>query len=367
MRIDTSRRRTLQAGLAVALGVGAPPLRAQGSALPKAIRIAGGASSDNGKLRLGGLAHVVDDQGWLRQELDRRGIRLEWFATAHSATGPMINEGFANGSIDFAGYGDLPSAILNAGGVETRLVMPHGLGSGDGYLVVPVDSTARSITDLKGKRLAIHRGRPWEMPLVRLLQSHGLKYADFKLFNINPEAGMSAIAARQMDAMFTTTSAYLLEDKGVGRIIWSTKEADIDWKTRTDFWALKSFVERWPELTQVVVAAYVRAAHWASQEQNQAAMIAIAANNGTPESVIRRSYEDRRVDWKNRWSVLFNEVVADHYRRTIAFALENKMIARPVDVPNWFDRRFVQAALKEQRIEGWWKPVSVAERRARAA
>jgi sulfonate transport system substrate-binding protein len=348
--------RTCLAGLAA--WTASPALKASSSGgLPAAIRVAGGASSENGKLRLGGLAHVVDEQGWLSAQLRERGVALEWFTTAHAATGPMINEGFANGSVDFAGYGDLPATILNAGGVQTRLVMPHGLGSGEGYLVVPAGSTARSITDLKGKRLAIHRGRPWEMPLLRLLQSHGLKYSDFKLFNINPEAGMAAIAAGQMDGLFTTTSAFLLEDRGVGRIIWSTKQADLDWKTRTDFFVAKRFVDRWPELTQIVVSAYVRAAHWASRPENQEALIQIAANNGTPVSVVRRSYADARVNWKDRWSPLFNDVVAHHYRRTVDFALEHRLIGRPFDVNALQDRRFVQQALAEQKLAGWWQPV----------
>ena len=360
--MNFQRRQALCVGVATLLSTALPLVRAKSESVPKAIRIAGGASSENGKLRLGGLAHVVAEQGWLERQLNARGIKLEYFATAHSATGPMINEGFANGSIDFAGYGDLPSLLLNAGGVDTRLVMPHGLGSGEGYLVVPINSPARSITDLKGKSLAIHRGRPWEMPLVRLLQSKGLSYKDFKLFNINPEAGMSAIASRKIDAMFTTNSAFLLEDKGVGKIIWSTKEADLDWKTRTDFWALKSFVDRWPDLTQIVVTAYVRAAHWASKADNQEAMIKVGANNGTPESVVRRGYDDKRVAWKNRWSVLYNDVVSTHYQRAHAFALEQKLIRQPVNLNHWFDKRFTQKALNELQIENWWQPVQLQQR-----
>lgn len=359
-----NRRQCLQWGAGATGLTLAPWLHARGD-LPKAVRIAGGASSENGRLRLGGLAHVVEEQGWLRQQLADRGVQLEWFATAHAATGPMINEGFANGSVDFAGYGDLPSAILNAGGVDTRLVMPHGLGSGEAFLVVPVDSPAKTIQDLKGKRLAIHRGRPWEMSLVRLLQSQGLKYTDFRLFNINPEAGMSAIASRQMDALVTTTNAYLLEDKGVGRIIWSTVDADLSFKYRTDFWASKKFLDRWPELAQLVVTAYVRAAHWASQAQNEEAMVRIAANNGTPESVIRRSYGTRVYDWRDRWSVLYQPLLTTHYRNTLAFALEQKIIPRSVDLGQWFEPKYVQAALRQLQLEQWWKPVDPTQLRNR--
>jgi len=327
-------------------------------AAPKVVRIAGGASFREGKPRFSGYSYIIAEQGELERELGKRGIGLEWFTTAHAATGPMINEGFANGRIDFASYGDLPSAILNAGGVETKIVMANGAGGGDAFLVVPAGSTAKTIADLKGQRLAIHRGRPWELPLLRLLEANHLGYGDFKLFNINPEAGKAALAAGHVEGLFTMTDAYLLEDKKVGRIIWSTKEAPLDWKTRTDFFASRSFIEQYPEVTQLVVNAYVKAAHWASHEENRAAMIKIATANGTPESVVRRSYERDGVTWRDRWSPLFSEVVREHYRKTLEFAFAQKLIRRPLALDSLFDGRFVPTALAQLNLGSYWKPVA---------
>ena len=356
--MNRQRRRVLgwMAGAAVTPWLA--PLRARAGGAPPAVRIAGGASSSQGQVRLGGLSHVLAEQGWLEAELKKRGVALEWFTTSHAATGPMINDGFANGTVDFAAYGDLPSAILNASGVETKLVVPHGLGQGDAFLVVPADSTAKTIEDLKGKRLAVHRGRPWEIPLLRLLAARGLSYTDFKLFNINPQAGMAALSSNHVDALWTMTDAYLLEDKHVGRIIWSTKDMPLDWKTRTELWAKKSFLDAYPEVSQLVVTAYVKASYWASQEQNRDAVIHIASNNGTPESVIRRSYQNDHVPWKDRWSPLFNDLLYEHYRTTVSFALKQELIRRPVDVDAWFDKRWVTAALHELHLENYWQPVT---------
>jgi sulfonate transport system substrate-binding protein len=356
--IRPTRRDTLR-WLAAGAATAAAPFAHASAPAPKAIRLAGGASYKDGKLQLGGYARIITEQGWLEQQLTARGIKLEWFGTAHAATGPMINEAFANRSVDFAGYGDLPSVILNSGGVSTRIVVPHGLGSGDGYLVVPAGSTARTIEDLKGKKLAVHRGRPWEMPLVRLIQAKGLTYGDFHLFNINPQAGMAAIASGQVDALFTMTDAYLLEDKGVGRIIWSTKEAAVDWKYRTDFFGSKAFIDTHPELTQLVVTAYVKAAHWASLAENTETILEMQAANGTPISVVRRNYADRDYAWKDRWSPLYNDVVLRHYRQTIDFAVQQKMIRRPIDAEALLDRRFATAALKSLGLTSHWQPVSV--------
>ncbi len=345
-------------GTSLALGAVAPRLSLANTPAPGAIRFAGGASFSGAQLRLSSYAYILDNQGWLKTQLAQQGIKLEWFATAHAATGPMINEAFANGSTEFAVYGDLPSAILNAGGIETRLIVPNGVGGSDAFLVVPKGSTAKTLEDLKGKTLAVHRGRPWELPLLRLLDSKRLAYQDFKLYNMNPTAGMAALAAKRIDGLFTTLDAYLLEEKGVGQIIWSTKDAPLDWRPRTELFVSKSFVDRYPQLTQTVVTAYVSAAHWASQPQNREAMVKVAAASERPESVIRRSYDDDNFSWKDKWSPLFNELVYEHYRKTVAIALDKKIIARPVDVDKWFDTRFVTTALRDLKLTDYWQPVA---------
>jgi sulfonate transport system substrate-binding protein len=237
-----------------------------------------------------GTAGLVASDGWLERELGKRSARVEWIAMPNANVGPMTNEAFANGSIDLAGYGELPSIIANSAGIHTKLIVPSGRG-GDTYLLVPPDSSARSITDLKGKRVAIHRGRPWELPLSRLIDSAGLSYKDFVILNLNPEAGAAALAAHKVDAVCLPSTAYTLEDKGVGKIIWSTEGASTDWKMLGGLWASAAFTQRHPDLTQLVATAYVRANHWASEEQNREAMIKLATQNGTPESVVRREYK----------------------------------------------------------------------------
>jgi len=188
--------------------------------------------------------------------------------------GPLINEAFANHTIQFGGYGELPAIILNGNGASdtTRLLVSSA--SSDAYLVVPVDSTAKSIEDLKGLRLSINKGRPWELPLLRLLDAKRLTYNDFQIYNLNSEAGTVALATKNVDGLFTM-SAYQLEDKGVGKIIWSTKQAPLSWKTGMGLWGAKDFIDQHPNLTQLVVTAYLKAAYWASLDENRKAIIHI--------------------------------------------------------------------------------------------
>lgn len=326
---------------------------------PKEVRIAAVSYANGVKVGYNGSAGIVEKEGWLRSELQKRGIRLVWVPVAAQSVGATINEAFASRSIDFAGYGDLPSIILNAGGIETRLIVPGGRGN-NVYLLVPPGSKARSIADLKGKRIALHRGRPWEITFARLAEANGLKLTDFKIANLNPGAGAAALASGNVDAFVTLSDAYPLVDKKVGRILWSTKLPGQDWKMRAELWADKGFLEKYPDIAQIVATAYVKAAYWSSQDANYEDFIRIAVASGQSDNVARREYAQDTVSWKNRWNPEFDDFVTQHYRNAIAYSRQINLIRRDVDAQKLFEPRFVRQALKDLGIENYWHAPVVA-------
>ncbi len=287
---------------------------------PEAIRIAAVAMQSGDKAGFMAAANYVSRDEQLRTELDKRHVRLEWVPVSPTSVAALVNEDFTSHRIDFAFYGDLPSIILNASGFQTRLVAPGNLGN-NVYLVVPPASTAKSIADLKGKRIALHRGRPWEVSFGKLVASSGLQVSDFKIVNLNPQAGAAALVAGSVDAFFTLDDAYLLSDKNVGRIIWSSQRAPLDWKMRAELWGTRDFVEQHPDLTQLLVNANLRAVAWISQEQNRSQYIKdLADRYGYPESVIQRESENAHISWKDYWSPLFTPSVTQHYQAVAAYA-----------------------------------------------
>jgi len=355
MTTSLSRRHLLLGGLAggAALGL-AGGLAGCGRFAPAStLKIAVVSSFVGDKVRLTGLDYVIEKQGWLRDELKTHNVSLDWFPAPNAAVGPIVNEAFANHKIQFAGYSDLPSIILNASNAtgKTKLIIPGN--PSDSYLVVPANSTARSIEDLKGKRLAIHRGRPWELPLLRLLQSKGLSYKDFQLYNMNPDAGAAAVATGGVDGLFTV-SAFNLVDKGVAKIIWSTAGQPLDWKSWGGVWAARDYLQQQPELSQIVTRAYVKAAYWLSQPENKPEFLQHAALNGTPQRILERIYDDAVIPWKDRWSPLFPPELYAHYREAVAFARQNGIITGDVNVDELLDESFVRTALKTEGLTAYW-------------
>lgn len=324
-------------------------------ALPRTLTIASIAYPYKGQQTYAGLTQRIVEDGWLKDRLAKKGVELVFFPVPTAVGGPLINEGFAGKRIDFASYGDFPAIIAVSGGVPLKLVVPAGRGQ-NAYLVVRNGLAATGIADLKGKRIALHRGRPWELPFSKLLDANGLKLSDFKILNINPPASHAALASGDVDAVFLLSDGILLEQRGAGRIIWSTKTAPSDWKMRAELFGRGDFVDRHPELTQIVADAYVRAAHWSAQPENRAAVIEEAARGDTPISVVEADYDEPRVSWRDRFSPLFDDFMVRHYRSVADYTFAQGLVRRKVDVAALLDRRFAAQALENLKLDGYWQP-----------
>eukprot|EP01032_Pedospumella_encystans_P037850 gene37850-42871_t len=224
------------------------------------------------------------------------------------------------------------------------------------YLVVPPGSTARSIRDLKGKRIALHRGRPWEYPFARLLQANGLKLSDVKILNLNPQAGAAALATGGADAFFTLSDAFVLEDKKVGKIIWASKKAPEDWKMRAELWGDSAFLQRYPQVAQLVVSAYLREYHKAAAaaDAGRETYIKSESLGGQSEAVVRRELEGDSTQWKDRWSPLFTPAVRAHYAAEAEYAKQVGLIAKPLPVDALFAPQFVKQGLAQLQLQDYW-------------
>lgn len=363
-RSTTSWRRWAILALVVVL-VGAVAFyqfRGRGGA-DKAVRtvtLASIAYPYQGKQVFNGLTGVVEQQGWLKAELAKRGVALAFAAVPTAVGGPLINEGFSGKRIDFASYGDFPAIIAISGGVPLKLVAPLGQGQ-NSYLVVRNGLAATSIRDLKGKRIALHRGRPWELPFTKLLDANGLKLTDFKIININPSATPAALASGNVDAAFLLSDGLLLAQKGIGRVVWSTKQAPADWRMRAELFGRGDFVDKNPELTQLVVDAFVRAAAWSAQEENRRQVTQDAARGAMPVSVVEQDYADSGIAWRDRFSPLFTPNVAAHYRSVAAYAAERGLVRNKVDADALLDPRFVTQALRDLKLQTYWQPAAAAQ------
>ncbi len=136
-------------------------------------------------------------KGLLEQEFKADGIQIRW--SFLRGAGPAVNELYANGLVDFSALGDLPSVIGRAGGLKTK-VLAGTFVRGNFYFSVPADSNIKSITDLRGKKIAVLKGTATQLGAVKVLESFGLKEKDVRLINMDTNTAKAALITKDVDA-----------------------------------------------------------------------------------------------------------------------------------------------------------------------
>ena len=321
--------------------------------LPAEIRLGSGGLATPDRPYGTGLLGWVGERKLLEQEFAQDPVKITWHVI--KGAGPGVNEAFGNRRIDVALYGDFSAIIGRAGGLRTTILLNAGRGSAS-YLSVPKGSDITTVEGLRGKRVGLHRGRPFELAFAELLHQHGLDYRDIRLFNLTPQDGLNALATGAIDALFGTDGP-VAELNGTGTTLWSTAEADPHWSFTAEIFAATEFVERHPATVQRIVNVLVKAAREASDEAHRQEYLDFYARAGSTPAVIQRDW--RGIALIERTNPLLDPFLREHYRRAAAFAKEQNLIRREVpDLDTWFDDRFLKAALTAQGLEQHWTPVA---------
>lgn len=343
------RRRAVAIALAATTAAAAWPVQAQ-TQTPQVIRIGVATGGVGTPPRAGGSSvGLANAQGLLEKEFEKDGIKINWIF--FKGAGPAVNEALVNRQLDLVWQGDLPSIVHRANGVKTRIVLASGVRNGL-YLGVPVDSTISRIEDLKGKRVAVFKGTNLHLATVRALAAKGLKESDLKLINLDRPGALAALTTKDIDAAFGYVELFGLRDKGVAKVVWSAAQDSYRYTRQTALLAVDEFAEKQPALVQRVVDVVVRTARHYSEESRRGELFAEWGKTEYPEQVWREDFVGQPL--RVRLSPLLDPFLVARYKDGADEAYRLKLIRSKPEVESWFDRRFLNAALKAQKLEGYW-------------
>ncbi|HYD66197.1 ABC transporter substrate-binding protein [Azospirillum sp.] len=346
------RRTILRAAAAAALllTAGTAPC-VTWAAEPVTIRVGYAAIGVGNRPFVGGssaaLAHA---EGYLEAEFrNDPDVKVEWFF--FKGAGPAVNEAIANGQLDFALQGDLPSLIGRSNGLKTRLLLASGARSPI-YVAVPPGSDIKAIKDLKGRKVAIFRGTNLHLAFDKVLAANGLSEKDLKAINMDFATSKAALATKDIDAALGQSDLLALEEQGIAKVIYTSKGDNPAFGRNAHVLVTEAFEAKHPALTARAVKAFVKASLWASDEANREKLFEIWAKSGIPAANFRAEYEGTPLALRN--SPLFDPFLIDQYRIQARQAKEHGLIRRDVEVEGWFDLRYLDAALKELGLETRW-------------
>lgn len=357
------RRRPFLAAGAFAIAATALPFaHAQGAALPKVISLAAPEQGSQGKSFAGAgpvsLAHAAKA---IEAEFAKDGVQVEW--KFFKGAGPAINEGIATGQLDVVFLGDLAAVIGRASGLKTRLVAASGR-SANSYLATALGSNIQGFKDLKGKRVAVLRGTAYQLPFDRLLKAEGLTEKDVRFTNLDWPTSKAALVSKDIDATFGGSDLQLLKLAGTADIPVSTKGRGDLYAIHSTVIATDAFASQHPEALTRIVKVLVQQAHAASSGAiaREALFQRFADISGLPVQLFSSEFEG--TDVKSRYSPLLDEGYVAHFDDVIEGAKAAGIVRQSFDPKTWADARFVNQALKELKLEGFWTPTSAASARA---
>jgi sulfonate transport system substrate-binding protein len=229
------------------------------------------------ELRIGyqkiGALLIVKEQKVLEQRFEPLGVRVRWIEFAF---GPPLLEALGAGAIDYGYTGDSPpifaqaahANLLYAGAIPAR-----GYGQA---ILVPAASSIESISDLKGKKVAVAKASSAHNLLVTALESVNLPWSDITPVYLAPPDAAAAFVRGAVDA-WSIWDPFLAiaELKQKARAL----PLDRSVSAQNSFFLVNGdFAAKHPDVVATINGAVATATTWADQHRDQVAAILCEAS-----------------------------------------------------------------------------------------
>ncbi len=129
--------------------------------------------------------------------LSRLPFKVSW---SDFPSGPPMLQAMGAGAIDVGGVGDAPPVFAAAGGANIAIVGATANGPNSAALVVPKGSPIKSISQLRGKTIAVAQGSSADYHLLTVLNKAGLTVHQVTLDYLQPAEGLAALESGKVDA-----------------------------------------------------------------------------------------------------------------------------------------------------------------------
>ncbi|WP_421549336.1 ABC transporter substrate-binding protein [Pseudomonas sp. QD4] len=340
MNLPFKRVISLFAAPALAGLLGCLPLMAQAAAVTE-IRIAVPDLSAGTQHSGGGVVDVLREQQIYEKAFADQGIKIQW--NFFKGAGPVINEAFANGQVDFAYLGDLAAIIGRSNGLDTRLLSASARGVKH-YLGVQPGSGIKTLQDLKGKRVAVFRGTATQLSFDAALASQGLSEKDLKVINLDFSAAVAALAAKQIDASWGSTGLSALRIKGLAELPLNTKDLGGAGSVQSVLVGSGKFVDEHPEVVAKLLKAQQQAVQWLTDDDNKEAYIQLVSGLASyPPVILQEDLHDQKL------SELFPSNLDPAFlaklQGSVDLAAKERLIRKPFQVTEWVAPQLTAAGL----------------------
>ncbi|MGE2835008.1 ABC transporter substrate-binding protein [Mycobacterium sp. SMC-4] len=234
-------------------------------------------------------------KGFLEQRLADAGESsgvdyvVEWqdYDTGAPITAQMVAE-----KIDIGSMGDYP-LLINGSKTQANERARTQFVSVTGYsptgalnmIVVPPDSTARTVADLEGQKVSASVGSAGHGTLVRALDNAGIDpRSGVEVLNQQPQVGASALESGQVQALSQFVAwPGLLAFQGKAKLLYDGAEGN--YPTFHGVVVRRDYADRHPEVLDAFLQAQLDATEFLNANPLESAQL-VAEGSGLPEEVV---------------------------------------------------------------------------------
>jgi sulfonate transport system substrate-binding protein len=264
---------------------------------------------------------LLKAHGTLEKKLAPLNVEVKWL---EFAAGPQLLEGLNLGSIDFGYVGEVPPIFALAAGaplVYTAYELPTPEAEG---ILVPKDSPIRTITDLKGKKVAFNKGSDVHWLVVKALEDAGLKYGDIQPAYLAPADARAAFQNGAIDAWAIWDPFFVAAQRQIGARVLTTAKGIVN--RHQYFVSTRSFSEKNAEVVKIVMQELGEIGQWVRDNYAQAAK-ELAPIQGLEPDIVEASLRH----YEHIYKPIDDAVLADQQRIADSF-YELKLIPQKLSV-----------------------------------
>jgi sulfonate transport system substrate-binding protein len=232
---------------------------------------------------------LLKTKGSLEKKLEPLGFKVTW---TEFPAGPQLLEAVNVGAIDFGNTGEAPPIFAQAAGAPLLYVAHEPPAPKGEAILVPKDSPIKSVTELKGKKVALNKGSNVHYLLVKTLEKAGVKYSEIEPVFLAPADARAAFEKGAVDAWVIWDPFQAAAETATGARTLANGEGTV--ANHQFYLAAKSFAHGHSKVVEALLAELSDVDKWV-QADIKAAAAQLSASVGLPVPVVelalaRQSY-----------------------------------------------------------------------------
>ncbi|BAZ37025.1 aliphatic sulfonates ABC transporter substrate-binding protein [Calothrix sp. NIES-4101] len=211
----------------------------------------------------------LEKKGTLEKRLEPLGYKVEW---PEFAAGPQQLEALNAGGLHIASTAESPPVFSQAAGAPLVYLAANSSDGRSVSLLVPSNSTVKSVKDLKGKKIAFQKASIGHYLTVRAVEKEGLKLTDVESIFLPPPDANVAFSQGKVDAWFIWEPFVTrTEQKKIGRILIDGGNGLRD--TNNFYSTTRKFYQENPEVVKIFLEELQKEQNWAKNNPKELAQL----------------------------------------------------------------------------------------------